>query len=89
MPSKFQNGIVDYSISDHLPNLLVFNHLFHCKFNEINKVNFRNFSVKVEQNFIDKINDSVWLFYNKTSSVNSNTDNLWKIYIMSIINVSQ
>ena len=67
-----------FSISNHLTNFSVFNYRFIFKFNEIKKVYFRDFSIKNKQDFINKINDSDWLCYNKTCSVDSNVDNLMK-----------
>ena len=40
---------------------------------------FCNFSIKNKQDFIDKINDSDWLCFNKTCSVDSNSENFMKI----------
>ena len=59
VPSKSQISIIDFSISNHLTNFLVFNYRFIFKFNEIKKVYFRDFSIKNKQDFIDKINDSM------------------------------
>ena len=74
VPSKSQISIIDFSISNHLTNFSVFNYRFIFKFNEIKKVYFRDFSIKNKQDFINKINDSDWLCYNKTCLVDFNAN---------------